>query len=337
MDSRRIACVVSMLSACLSACADPEVIVRRDGGSTPADARPSGTDASSSPTDAGACANPSATRCGSTCVDLQVNASNCGACGRACANGQDCIDGVCTGGMTGGCMAPRQMCGTSCVDVSSSPVHCGACGRACSAGQSCVGGTCTGGMMSAVRTGLVCASEMDCGSNSVSRGLCNSAGSGWPGGYCQYFCESDADCGRGGRCALIEPVNVMGMSRNIGLCFTGCPTPGMTAGCRAGYVCLNAPEGGVCAPSCGAGGDPGACGANSCQASSGLCLQCMSSADCNGGGACTGGTCACTSRTTSCGPNRTCIVARGQCGCINNQGCPAGWICTAATGECNPS
>jgi hypothetical protein len=334
MNNKHWVCVVgAAVSLVVNACAVEEPVVRRDGGVT--DTRPSGNDSSTPPADAGgACANPSATRCNGTCVDLQVNASNCGACGNACAAGQDCVAGSCSGGM-GTCTAPRQMCGASCVNTQTDTNHCGACNRACAAGQGCSSGTCTSAMGS-LRTGLSCTSEAECGMNSVGRAICNIANSGWPGGYCQYFCERDADCGSGGRCAGIEPVVVMGMTRNIGICYTGCDTPGMSAGCRPGYVCLSAAEGGVCAPSCGAGGDPGACGANSCQSSSGLCLQCTGPSDCNGGGACTGGTCSCTASTTTCGPNRRCITTTGRCGCMNNQGCPAGWACTASTGQCAP-
>lgn len=170
--------------------------------------------------------------------------------------------------------------------------------------------------------------------NSLGRGICMIANSGWPGGYCQYLCESDTDCGSGGRCALIEPVMTMSGTRNIGVCYTGCNVPGQTTGCRSGYVCLSAPEGGVCAPACNA--DPGACGANQCQASTGLCLNCNTSTDCNGNGTCTMGVCRCTASTTSCGANRRCYTASGQCGCMNNQGCPAGWTCDTSTGQCAP-
>jgi hypothetical protein len=188
--------------------------------------------------------------------------------------------------------------------------------------------------MAMARTGQPCNTEADCGMNAVSRGICQVATAGWPGGYCQYLCERDSDCGSGGRCALIEPVMTMTGTRNIGICYTGCNIPGQTTGCRPGYVCLSAPEGGVCAPACNA--DPGACGANQCQASTGLCLNCNSSADCNGGGACMMGICRCTASTTSCGPNRRCYTASGQCGCMNNQGCPAGWTCDLSNGECSP-
>lgn len=325
-------CGVALLAVVLNACAMEEVVVRRDGGTTDTGVRAdTGT---GTPDSSSGCTNASQTRCGANCVDTSVNASHCGACNNACPSGQDCVSGRCQG-MTMTCTSPQISCGGSCIDPRTNTTHCGACGNSCSSGQTCSNGTCTGGsMMTTARTGQACNTEADCGMTALSRGVCQTGNSGWPGGYCQYLCERDADCGSGGRCALIEPVTSGGMTRNIGFCYTGCNTPGATTGCRAGYVCLSAPEGGVCAPACNA--DPGACGANACQASTGLCLSCTSAADCNGGGACNMGTCSCTRSTTTCGANRQCIVATGQCGCMNNQGCPAGWTCTASTGQCNP-
>ncbi|MFO0557805.1 MAG: hypothetical protein U0269_07275 [Polyangiales bacterium] len=325
-------CWVGVVGAlALNACAMEEPILRRDGGVTDTGVRPTDSGVNPTPDGGGGCAIAGQTRCGSNCVDTQVNASHCGMCNRACPSGQDCVSGNCTGGGT--CTAPRMMCGASCVDVSSDNSNCGRCGNVCSAGQTCTSGACTGTMATA-RTGQPCSTEAECGMNSVGRGICMIANSGWPGGYCQYLCESDTDCGSGGRCALIEPVMTMSGTRNIGVCYTGCNVPGQTTGCRSGYVCLSAPEGGVCSPACNA--DPGACGANQCQASTGLCLNCNTSTDCNGNGTCTMGTCRCTASTTSCGPNRRCYTASGQCGCMNNQGCPAGWTCNTSTGQCAP-
>lgn len=77
--------------------------------------------------------------CGQSCVDLKSDAANCGACGRACANGEMCSNGDCA------CAAGSQICGTSstaCIDLASDGDNCGACGNACPAGQTCVAGTC---------------------------------------------------------------------------------------------------------------------------------------------------------------------------------------------------
>lgn len=249
---------------------------------------------------------------------------------RSCSAGQSCVGGMCQG--SSGCPSGQLSCGGSCVTVATSSTHCGRCNNPCAAGQTCQAGTCSGASTPA-RTGQACTSEMDCGTNPTGRGFCRSAGEGWSSGYCQYLCETNADCGAGGRCGLIEPTTVGGMMRNIGTCFTGCPSAGSRTGCRTGYVCLMAPEGGVCVPACDA--SPSACGANRCDAASGQCLQCTGSADCNGGGACSGGTCSCTA-STNCGTNRRCITSTGQCGCSSSASCPAGWTCTTSTGQCAP-
>lgn len=335
--SRRWAGVVgSVAVAASSACAMEEPIVRRDASSM-VDARvadvPTGADVPSPPPDTrtGGCPVATETSCNGTCLDTRFNATHCGRCNNPCPSGQECVNSVCTS--SGTCSAPRMMCGASCVDPTTDVNNCGTCGTRCAAGQSCAAGRCSTMMTGAPRTGLSCNAEADCGMNSLGRAVCNTGPSGWPGGYCQYLCERDADCGTGGRCALIEPVVVMGMTRNIGFCYTGCITPGERTGCRPGYVCRSAPEGGVCSPACDA--DIGACSPNACQATTGLCLRCNTSADCNGNGTCNTGTgeCRCTA-ATNCGSNRQCISSTGRCGCMNNQGCPAGWTCTASTGQC---
>ena len=277
----------------------------------------------------GACAAPRM-MCGASCVDTTINDTHCGRCNNACAGGQICQGGTC--GAMAGCNAPRMMCGAACVDVSTSATNCGGCGRACPAGQSCTAGVCGGGGGMA-RTGQTCQTEAECGMNATSRGICQTTSSGWPGGYCIYLCANNGECGAGGVCAFIEPVMVMGMTRNLGVCHTGCPQAGMRAGCRSGYACLMAPEAAICVPDCSV--VPGTCGANMCVAASGGCSRCMSSADCMGGGACdvAAGRCSCTAGT-NCGTGRTCRA--GACGCANNTGCPASWTCTVATGQCAP-
>jgi hypothetical protein len=76
--------------------------------------------------------------CGETCVDVQADPLNCGACGVACGAGLVCSLGACSSA----CDAGLSACGAACVALASDALHCGACGVACGAGRSCVAGAC---------------------------------------------------------------------------------------------------------------------------------------------------------------------------------------------------
>jgi hypothetical protein len=80
--------------------------------------------------------------CGDQCIDLGTDPGHCGACGRACLEGQICRDGAC--GDT--CEPGLVDCDGDCVDLFSDPRHCGVCGNACPepthARSTCVGGRC---------------------------------------------------------------------------------------------------------------------------------------------------------------------------------------------------
>ena len=61
------------------------------------------------PPDAVTCASPQV-RCGADCADTRVSLVHCGACGNACASGQSCVAGVCTGG---GASLTQRSCATA--------------------------------------------------------------------------------------------------------------------------------------------------------------------------------------------------------------------------------
>src|SRR5690606_13857785 len=114
------------------------------------------------------------TACNGWCVDLNNNATSCGACGNLCQPGSGCAGGVCQcqagltactngcsniqgdGNNCGGCdivcqgaqvcslgacsdsCAVGTACGNSCVDQMSDTFNCGACGNVCNNGMQCV-------------------------------------------------------------------------------------------------------------------------------------------------------------------------------------------------------
>jgi hypothetical protein len=58
-------------------------------------------------------------------TNLKNDPKNCGACGRACSDGQQCINGSCL------CPPGLQFCGGECVDLAKDPANCGTCGYEC--------------------------------------------------------------------------------------------------------------------------------------------------------------------------------------------------------------
>ncbi|MFO0709319.1 MAG: MopE-related protein [Sandaracinus sp.] len=82
---------------------------------------------------------------GGGCRDLSTDTRNCGACGRACLEGQPCVDGVCV------CDAGLTFCATAdafgtpvvgCTDTRTDELNCGGCARPCPTGVECVAGVC---------------------------------------------------------------------------------------------------------------------------------------------------------------------------------------------------
>lgn len=79
------------------------------------------------------------TQCGGTCVNLQEDQLNCGACGLACDLGQVCSAGQC---LTS-CPSGLAVCGETCRDLQNDASNCNACGVSCPATWACFAGACT--------------------------------------------------------------------------------------------------------------------------------------------------------------------------------------------------
>jgi hypothetical protein len=89
----------------------------------------------------GACAY-GMTRCGGTCVDLNMDTSNCGGCGQVCITGAAC-NGIWNSGECSCDNPPYHDCGGVCVNLNTDPAHCDQCDFSCPAGMDCVSGLCT--------------------------------------------------------------------------------------------------------------------------------------------------------------------------------------------------
>jgi hypothetical protein len=81
----------------------------------------------------------SSTKCDGTCVSLDTDQQNCGACGNACDPGLACSAGHCVAT----CAEGFASCdGSTCANLQLDWNNCGACGNACAADQVCAAGTC---------------------------------------------------------------------------------------------------------------------------------------------------------------------------------------------------
>jgi hypothetical protein len=79
-------------------------------------------------------------RCLDTCVDLDTDLVNCGACGNPCPVQQFCNGGICDNI----CSGAVTFCNGQCVDFTSDDNNCGSCGFACAATAQCIDSVCVG-------------------------------------------------------------------------------------------------------------------------------------------------------------------------------------------------
>jgi hypothetical protein len=155
-------------------------------------------------------------RCKDRCVNLERNERHCGRCFNRCAEGEQCVDGVCQGG---GCQGGTQECGAVVCQAGETCVN-GQCvaGTCTQLGTQC--GTCTGeggstefcvcersadGAGSFCRGPLVaCASCCDeCGVfGGVNLPVCVQSGNP-PGGGCEFYCTSTCYGPDGTTCGFV--------------------------------------------------------------------------------------------------------------------------------------
>lgn len=92
----------------------------------------------------GCICGPGSQTCDNSCVDVQSDAENCGACGEACRLGQICVEGACVGGATRACASDE-----ACSD-----------GEFCTGIEHCVQGFCRPSAPVVCDDGIACTTEV---------------------------------------------------------------------------------------------------------------------------------------------------------------------------------
>ena len=178
--------------------------------------------------------------------DLGTDAANCGACARACAQGEACVAGKCTlqcpNGFTN--------CNAKCSNLQTDTANCGACGVACAMGQTCTNGTCAAApcAMPLVSCSNVCVDTRFDTSNCGGCGkLCAAPANGTAacvGGACRAICNAnygDCDATYTNGCE----VDLRTDAKNCGLCGTACANgqPCIAGQCATSASCKTIKQG----------------------------------------------------------------------------------------------
>jgi hypothetical protein len=134
-------------------------------------------------------------RCNDRCVNLKTNERHCGSCSNPCAEGAECVNGICL------CPDSRPQCGT------------GTSATCCAAGQECVDGVCQGSCPpERTLTEGDCNCVFVCGDPFPSPATCQdnpnclcwetTEGTGFCGGDgdCSQTCTSSDQCPSGWKC-----------------------------------------------------------------------------------------------------------------------------------------
>ncbi|MEI9950156.1 MAG: hypothetical protein WDO74_14570 [Pseudomonadota bacterium] len=293
--------------------------------------------------------------CVDACVDLQVDAANCGACGKQCASGQVCSAGEC--GST--CAAPTTLCAadgdaTYCANLATDGQNCGECGNACAPGMVCADGACSvscpgtqlnchGACINPASDRNYCGATSACGLDRVgSPGTVCAAGMVCSAGACSLSCAAgQLDCDG----ACVDPASdraYCGATAGCGLKNVGSKGTACVAGavCSAGACSLSCPAGQLdCDGSCiNPASDRSYCGATA-----GCGLQSVGSKGtaCAVGMVCSAGACAVSCPAGQLNCDGTCINPasdRSYCGATTGCGvddvgskgsaCAVGTVCS---------
>lgn len=248
-----------------------------------------------------------------SCVFINSDIQNCGGCGKKCASGETCCNGICTDvlsnsstGSCGGCGivctgANQTCCNGFCKNLTSDVQNCGACLQACAQGQFCCGGNCTGPDSQNCRgCGISCPINTICQNNTCVPGC--------PSGFlsCGGQCVNpNVDNNNCGLCGFVCEPNFY---CSLGVCTqTVCTTVGETYCANLGY-CVNL-----------------ASNANHC----GVCdLPC-------GSGPCVNGSCLCSS-SINCASAYICQQSTVQTQTVQPTGATGGTIFSPGPGNCIP-
>jgi Stigma-specific protein, Stig1 len=215
--------------------------------------------------------------CGGVCSDLS-DAQNCGGCGRACAQGEQCVgaqicyslscrfdDDYCLldDGGVGSC------CTGQCVDLKADPLNCWACGWACPTGALCHA---PDDCETAAGVPVRCTVDSECpsGDRCTINGTCVPPTCADGGTTCYLLPDSGPAYGY---CCGGECVNKLSDPLNCGGCGLACPfgaacVEGSCMASDGGYIvdcsAVNCPSGSICSGTASGNG----CFSSTCNAGS---------------------------------------------------------------------